>query len=346
MVRQTIQGATALILVAVALQTAPAQAAAQVPLFESDAVLEVTLEADFKALRGDRSQESEERPGRVLWSDSEGQQPSADVLVKTRGNFRLNRKNCRMPPLRLNFKTGTMEGTPFEGQDKIKLVTYCRDKDDYEENVAEEFLVYRLYNRVTDLSFRVRPLRLTYVDTSGDDDPITRFAFLIEDEDALAERLQGRMVEIPAAHPESFVTTETPMLAVFQYMVGNTDWSMVQFHNVKLLQRADGSAIPIPYDFDWTGLVSAPYARPDESLGIRNVRQRVYRGFCRDVDFGALYSRFSELEPDFMEVVATAPGISDDNRKKVREYLSDFYEVISDQGKAKRQIEGDCRSMP
>lgn len=324
----------------------PAAASGQAPLFQSDDVLKVTLEADFKALRGDRDEENEERLGRILWTADDGSERSAELQVRTRGNFRLNRKNCRMPPLRLNFKTGAMEGTPFAGQDKLKLVTYCRDNDKYEQNVAEEYLVYRLYNQVTDESFQVRPLQLTYVDTSGDDDPLTRFAFLIESEEALAERLGGRMVEIPAAHPSAYPTPETPKLAIFQFMVGNTDWSMVRFHNVKLFQRADGTAVPVPYDFDWSGVVSAPYARPDESLGTRNVRQRLYRGFCRDgVDFAELYAGFRELEPRFREVIASAPLLDEDNRKKIGEYLDDFYEVIGDEGKARRNIESSCRPM-
>ena len=63
-------------------------------------------------------------------------------------------------------------------------------------------------------------------------------------------------------------------MSVFQYMVGNTDWSMVRFHNVEVSRTPRGVYVPVPYDFDWTGLVSTRYARPNEGLGIRSVRQR------------------------------------------------------------------------
>lgn len=325
----------------------PTATAAQTPLFTSDETIELTLEADFKALRGDRDQENEERPARLVWNEPSGTSASAELQVRTRGNFRLKSKNCRMPPLRLNFRTGAMEGTLFEGQDKVKLVTFCRDKDDYEQNVIEEYLVYRMYNLVTDESFRVRPLRITYVDTSQDDDPVTRFGFLIESEEALSARLGGTMLEVPAAHPESYPVPETPRLALFQYMIGNTDWSMVRFHNVKLFLRPDGTAVPVPYDFDWSGVVSASYARPDASLGTRNVRQRLYRGFCRDgVDFSALYARFQELEPEFMAVIASVSELQEDKQRKLQEYLTDFYKTIGDPGRAERSIEKDCRPMP
>ncbi len=316
------------------------------PLFADHSVLGLTIEADFDQLRDDRGEENEERPALVRWVAEDGSEGTAQLKVRTRGNFRLQRRNCPMPPIRLNFPTRAMEGTLFEGQDKLKLVTHCRDRDNYEQNVLEEYTVYRLYNEVTEASFRVRPARLTYIDVSGEHDPVTRYGFLIEDEDHVAGRLDGRIVDVPAAHPRALASPEAPRMALFQYMVGNTDWSMVQFHNMKLVQQRTGRALVVPYDFDWSGLVSAPYARPDATLNLRTVRQRAYRGFCREgLDFEAIYALFRERQERFRSVIGEVPGLTDDNRRKISEYLDSFYEVIDDQDRSQRRIERSCRSM-
>ena len=324
---------------------APAAGQESAPLFADHSPLLVTIEADLRAVRDDRSDDPEERPARISWTLADGSVRSADLQIRTRGNFRLQKRNCQMPPIRLNFRTSEMEGTVFEGQDKLKLVTHCRDRDGYEQNVLEEYLVYRLYNQVTDRSFQVRVLKVSWVDGSGRDDPVTRAGFLIEDEDALAARLGGTMLEVPAAYPTDYVDEDAARVALFQYMVGNSDFSIVHFHNIKLLRLADGSAVPVPYDFDWTGLVNASYARPDESLNIRNVRQRVFRGFCRpDFDAAPLRARFRELRPAFEETAEGVPWLDEDNRKRVREYLGDFYEVLDDPGRTERNLTRACRA--
>ena len=101
---------------------------ANLPLFASRDILELTLIADFKQLRKDRKEENEYRPAQLVL-------PGGDTLklkVRTRGNFRLNKRNCNFPPLRLNFKPRGTEGTVFENQDKVKLVAHCQDrKDEY-----------------------------------------------------------------------------------------------------------------------------------------------------------------------------------------------------------------------
>ena len=175
---------------------------------------------------------------------------------------------------------------------------HCRDRDDDEQNLLEEYLVYRSYYLLTDESFGVRLARITYADGEDDDDPVVRYAFFIEEAEAMAERLGGVYLEVRQALPGSFGAEDAVRVSVFQYMIGNTDWSMVRFHNTEVLQNSEGVYVPVPYDFDWTGFVSARYARPDERLRIRNVRQRIYRGFCRpNFDFSAVYAQFVRFVP-------------------------------------------------
>ena len=317
----------------------------QIPaLFSSHDVIELTIETDYGRLRGDREQDSEYRPAVLRLTDDEGAERTFDIRVRTRGNFRL--VNCRFPPLRVNFPRTRMGGTVFDGQNGIKLVSHCRDRDDDEQNVIEEYLVYRTFNLLTDESFRVRLARVTYADGEDDDDPVVRYAFFIEEAEAMAERLGALYLEIRQASPRDFGAEQAVRVSVFQYMVGNTDWSMVSFHNAEVLQNSEGVYVPVPYDFDWTGFVSARYARPDERLRIRNVRQRIYRGFCRpNFDFSAVYSQFVEIRTDLEALYTGQDGLEEGNRRDAVEYIDDFYEDIESPQRARSRLERDCRNM-
>ena len=324
---------------------APALDAPQVPaLFSSHDLIEFTIDTDYGALRGDRTQDSEYRPAILRMTDDEGVARTIDIRVRTRGLYRL--ENCRFPPLRVNFPRSRVGGTVFDGQNGIKLVSHCRDRDDDEQNVLEEYLVYRSFNLLTDESFRVRLARVTYADGEDDDDPVVRYAFFIEEAEAMAERLEALYLEIRQASARSFGSEQAVRLSVFQYMVGNTDWSMVRFHNAEVLQNSEGVYVPVPYDFDWTGFVSPRYARPNERLGIRNIRQRIYRGFCREnFDFSTVYSQFVEVRTDIEALYTGQVGLEEDNRRDAVEYVDDFYEDIESPQRARNRLERDCRSM-
>ena len=110
-----------LVLVLAPPSTALAQTPAA-PLFQSDELIELTLEANFDELRGDRTQESEYRPAIMTLAGNDGTPLSIEMKVKTRGLFRL--KECRFPPLRINLPKNSLEGTVFDRQDKIKLVSH------------------------------------------------------------------------------------------------------------------------------------------------------------------------------------------------------------------------------
>jgi hypothetical protein len=317
----------------------------QIPaLFSSDDLIEFTIETDYGDLRGDRGQESEYRPAVLKMIDDEGADRVIDIRVRTRGRFRL--ENCRFPPLRVNFPRNSMGGTVFDGQNGIRLVSHCGPRDDDEQNVIEEYLVYRTFNLLTDESFRVRLARVTYADGPDDDDPVVRYAFFREESEAMADRLGATYLEIPTANPESFGTEEAVRFAVFQYMVGNTDWSMVEFHNAEVIGTSRRVYVPIPYDFDWTGFVSTRYAVPNEGLDIRNVRQRIYRGFCRpDFDFSIVYEQFLAIRPDVEALYMTQEGLDEDNREDAVEYIDDFYDDIESPRNARNRLERDCRRM-
>lgn len=331
----------------------PADGAA--PLFAGTAPLAVRIEADFRAILGDRAEDNPERPGTFILAGENGAEETFPVQIRTRGKFRLRRSTCSFPPLRLNFPRSRVEGSVLDGQDKIKLVTHCRDGDRYEQNVVKEYLAYRLYQLVTPGSFRVRMLRVTYVDTAGEEDTRTRLAFLIEMEEAMAERLGGTVMsdedQERGIHPAWIIGGRAVPLNLFQYMIGNTDFSIygdrgLPPHNAVPVEDENGQVTPVPYDFDFSGLVDAPYAKPDPSLGIRNVRQRVFRGLCRPgVDYPAMYRRFADLRPAVAALVRDEPLLADDEEEEVLDYLDDFWETLERPDRARSRIEERCRPV-
>lgn len=314
-------------------------------LFSSQQTLEFVLEADWGALDGDRSQESEDRPGLVRWIGPGGEDIRIPIEIRTRGNYRLQKSTCFFPPLRLDFPGSGTAGTVFQGQDKLKLVTHCRDRDNYEQNALEEYLAYRIYNLLTDISFLVRPTRITYADMNGKDPPVTRMGFLIEHKETMAKRLGGRIMDVPGAPPTHFRQDQAVLMYLFQYMIGNTDWAMFQFHNLKTV-GVGPDFFPVPYDFDWSGLVDAPYAGPNPVLAeaIESVRDRLYMGYCSEsIDYQQAYARIMEKKEAILELPQSTPGLSQENRRWATEYLEGFFEVIDNPSAARMRIQDACR---
>lgn len=314
-------------------------------LFASEAPIKLTLAADFSRLRRDRDQDTEERPGAVTVTGSRGGEVEIPIKVKTRGRFRLQGEICSDPPLRLNFPDPTPYGTPFDGQDKLKLVTHCRDTGDFEQNLLEEYLAYRIYNRLTEASFRVQLVRVTYLDTSGESDPVERLGFLIEDEAVLARRLGGEIVEVPGIYPNQFVLDQIGLLYLYYFLIGNVDWGTSSGHNVKIA-LSGSDHLPVPYDFDFSGLVDAPYAKPSELTQTlhESVRERIYWGVCMPgIDYEGLFHRFNQSRDAVLALAGNQIGLSEENRVSALEYLEGFYEIINDPHQANLQIVSACR---
>lgn len=322
-------------------------AAETASLFRSHDVIRLGLETDVRRLRDER----EGRPpqqARLVLQGPRGEVRRIPMEVDVRGNFRREKRNCSFPPLRFIFPPKVAEGTPFEGEGRLKLVTPCRhQRDSYERMVLREYLLYRVLGELTPASFRVRLLHLTYHDTSGREDPLTRYAFLIEDDDRMAARNDAQVVEFPRFHPATADAAHASLVALFQFMIGNTDWSPVVLHNVELVRTRDLRYLTVPYDFDFSGAVDAPYATPDPELPIRTVRDRLYRGFCRDeVALSDLVELFGSRREAIRELVTGFGPLPEGDRRGLLRYFDDFYDVLDSPGERRRQIEEACRKLP
>ena len=323
------------------------------PLFESHEVLQLTLEAPLSDVIMERSQESSEYPGVLSYGTASGERVALDIEVKTRGKKRLDRNTCDFPPLRLDVEETKVANTLFANQDKLKLVTHCMGRQAYEQYVLLEYLAYRVYNLLTDFSFKVRLAHITYVNTKQPEDSLTKIAFLIENENRMAERLGWEVLQFPQLHPDYMEEVELSLLEVFQFMIGNTDWDA--FFPEPDKEDCCHNTVPIgsmavvysvPYDFDFAGIIAPPYAVPSERLPIRSVRERLYRGVCRpDEELARTLAVFNEQKEAIYALYQNEPLLEDSYRERTMEYLDGFYEIIDDPGKVRREIISKCRGV-
>ena len=313
-------------------------------LFGDTTPLELTLTADFGRVFRNRDTLSTERfPATLTVSDTSGTPVTIALEIAPRGHFRLARQNCSFPPIKLTFADGSARGTPFQGQSGIKLGTHCRPTSDYVEYVLREHAVYRVHNLITDASLRSRLARITYRPERGSDAPYTTWGLLIEDEDDAARRNGGVIAELRRGRFADLDEEQVRTVGIFEYLIGNTDWSVFALHNIRLIQRSDGRIIPLAYDFDHSGIVSARYAKPDYRLPIKSVQERLYQGPCLTAEqLAPVFARFTAQRPAIEAVYAGMTGLDDDYRKWVRGYIGDFYATIGNARRVRERIIDAC----
>ena len=316
------------------------------PLFLSEEPLNIIVEANFKELKKDLDLERPYHPATLKHINGK------DTIVfhiklKTRGNFRLKCENCDFPPLKFNFDKDSVHNTVFEGQNKLKLVTHCRDKSErLQACTIKEYLAYKSYNLISEVSFNVRLVNITYLDTGDENNALRKIAFFIEDKDDMASR--NGMDEMKVANIHQLNTDYFRMaeLALFQYMIGNTDWSVPKLHNIILLKKATHSPpVAVPYDFDWAGLVNAPYAKPAPQVDAVNVKQRVYRGYKRPLEeMEKPIRKFIEAKSSVIDLFIDFEYLELKEKQKCLKYINEFYHVIESKAAVRRELVYGARS--
>lgn len=328
-------------------------AAAQTRLFSDDSELPIIVEGPINDLVRRAPRNTDPSPA-ALTIDNQ----RFDMELSPRGFSRRTRGICQFPPLRIDLSgPGTARrDTIMQGQNRLKLVTRCRSGQNYEQLIVLEYLTYRLYNEITPLSFRVRPVRTTYRDPTSRRREEVQFNFLIEDVDDLASRNQREAIDVQSGEvPSSQLNAEqAALVSMFQFMIGNLDWDMTQgppgeecCHNGKLLaasETARQNVLPVPYDFDYSGFVNAPYAIPPEGMPIQNVRQRYYRGLCRfnDQAQGAA-EHFRARRERLYAVINGETRLSESRRNTARQYIESFFEILDNPQRFQRQVIDNCR---
>jgi hypothetical protein len=314
-------------------------------LFGSFEPLEITITSDFKAVMRDRDPQSTKTfPATITFPDN-GSSVTLPLQIRTRGHSRRLRQTCDFAPLRLEFPKEEARKTMFEGYGPIKLGTHCRAVTEFEQYVLREYTVYRMYNLLTPYSFRARLAKVVYVDPGQKKTIASRYGVFIEDDDDVAKRMSGRISARPGlmfhnAHAETMV-----LMTLFEYMIGNTDMSMIKQHNVVIVQ-VPGTYYPVPYDFDYSGLVDAAYAVADtKAFGIQSVRDRLYRGPCKTAaELEPFFVKLRAAKPDIMALFDALPDMTANYRKDAQKYLEEFYRTIDRPNAAKAAFIDNCNN--
>jgi hypothetical protein len=330
-----------------ALKARRAEAEAR-PLFQSVAPLEFTLSANFSTINKDHNPESTRRyPGVLTVAGPDGAPQTIPVTLSARGHFRRMARNCGWVPLRIELPRDGIAGTVFDGQTTLKLGTGCEAQNAFEQYTLREYLTYPLFNLVTPLSFRARLARATYVEESSQKKITTRYALFIEHENDVARRNEGRIVELPRVEFKSLDAETLTRMMLFEYMIGNTDFSIWALHNVRLVQTPARTLLPVPYDFDLSGCVHAPYANPDRRLGLKSVLDRLYRGPCRTTEeLDAAAAPFRAKRAETMALLDSIRDLDATDRRDAKEYLEAFFRAIERPASIKRQFVDGCKPEP
>ena len=299
------------------------------PLFNSDEPLTITLTGPFKTLDKQRDKSAEYEVGSLSYEGPDGP-INIETRYKPRGNFRLEKENC--------------------SHAQLWLVVQCRDSNRYQSYLRKEYQAYRMLNLMTEASYRVRWVTVTYQDLQGKN-LRTQSAFLIEHKNRVADRLNLNPVDEQRINRTELDPVHATRAAMFNYFIGNADFSIVAAtegsccHNAKLLRADDESPyVPVIYDFDSSGYVDAPYAITPAKLELRNVRQRIYRGFCTDPEvLDGILDEFRNKRESLLAVAAETDQVGKRSARKGVSYLKDFYSVIENPKRLKKKIIEVCR---
>lgn len=269
---------------------------------------------------------------------------SLEVNLRARGNFRRN--ECYFPPIKMKIKKDQYQGTIFDGNKTMKLVLPCKLESENNDNILQEYIAYKIYERISPFHFKTRRVNIDFSEPKGK--KIKKFAlkgFLIEDDKRVAKRHEGKVFE-RYVHPMAMQHLTSVQNAFFQYLLGNTDFSVAYQHNGKLLY-VNKEIIPLPYDFDMTGWVNPSYATVNTTLGINSVQDRKYRGFKREQQyFDEVRQQFLDQKADLMKMISSFEGefSNQSEYENMFEFLKSFYDVLEDDSKFQKSIVEDART--
>lgn len=324
------------------------------PLFADNAPLAVTIRVPLTTLMQDRPTE-EYLDGTFSFTGEDGAEQTLDLKIRTRGNYRLDKDHCDFAPIRLNFRKKQVVDTILAGQDKLKLVTHCRTHNrHYKQLVFREYLAYRILQVITDKSYGVRLLQINYIDTEGGK-LMTRPGFVIEDDDDVAARHGMTPVRRSRLSGDDLKRRQQNLVNIFQYLIGNTEYSLFNpepdkpcCHNMDFMApKQEPPFTPLPFDFDFAGIVNAPYAQPNPRFEHESVRTRLYRGQCTNNDLlPETLQLFADNEDAIYGVVDELELLNSRSRRYVTGYLNSFFKHISDPESVQTRFIDKCEDAP
>ncbi len=292
-------------------------------IFQEQEVIDVILTSDFQAIKSNKTNENYQ-VATFEYKNSKGQKKVYHIELRQRGKYR--RRICEMPPIKLSFDKEELQAEGLRKSDEMKLVTYCIDDISSKETILKEYLTYKLYNELTPYSLRVQLARITYVDTASKT-KVKHFGFLIEDIDEMAKRLKSKEIEVLNLDTSKVDIAQEALASTFNYMIANSDWSITMARNVKFIQPNDGTKIlVIPYDFDFAGLIDAPYAIPNPDLGLTSIKQRAFLGINEDeLQLKAAKQQIASKKDALYSIIKSCKHLTKETRQQMIDYLETFF---------------------
>ena len=341
------KAAIALLVFALGLAAPAAAEDTPAPLFAADSPIEITVAGPIHQIERATADATTPRPA-TLAAGSE----TLPIMLSARGHARRQAVNCQFPPLLVAFPQKPGASSLFRGQKQLKLTAHCRNQSSFDRYVLREYATYRLYNALTPQSFKVRLARVRYVD--GGKEIAVRWGFFIEDSNAVARRLGGKQLDVPSFPYSGLDPAGEARAALFEYLIGNLDWDMGEgpkgsrcCHNFKLVgatRDARTGVIPIPYDFDYSGLVDTPYAVPPEGIPVNSVRHRWFRGICRNnAEAQRAAADFIAARPKLEGQLNAIPQLPPGDRDDMLKYIAGFYDDIATPDSVQKKLLKTCR---
>jgi hypothetical protein len=317
-------------------------------LFTDEEPLEITLQFDLSTYLRKKPKE-EYLPGKITFHPGSADSLTREIRVRTRGEFR--NAQCYYAPLELNFRHADFGYTDLDGIRRIKMVSQCSFGRESEKYVLLEYLIYKMYSAFTDTSFRVRMLTINFVDSENRQKPYTHVGFFIEPVKMLAGRTNSVEIESWALTQKTVYPGMIDRIAIFNYMIGNFDWAVPNQHNIKTFKpqvfESEYLVTAVPYDFDFTGLVDAAYAIPDDKItGTTTIRERIFLGVCRSREvYQQAIEEFLEKKDEIYGLINEFHYLDAKQKKKVINYLDTFYDQCTGKQKILNVFLNSCKNF-
>lgn len=309
-----------------------------------DEIFEMTLEANFDSLLFHKKRIVDYMPAKISFDNNKMEEVDLKVEIKPRGKYR--RKVCEFPPLRLKFKKKGLKKMGLSRKhNSLKLVSHCLDdKKEAKQNILKEYLIYKIYNIHSEYSLRAQLVKIKYVQTGSGKKIYERIGILLEDDDELAMRTNSEVVEKKHCTTDSVTTYNGTVQAMFQCMIGNADWSISHMRNVKLLRPEPNSLLcTFPYDFDFSGFVSASYAIPNPDYKLKSTRQRVFLGKIHsEEEMKKVAKHFLDQKEATIRMCKDFKMLNKRCRKDIVKYLKSFYKILEDEEKMTMELTKLC----
>jgi len=318
----------------------------EVGFFLDEKPVKLTLVTDLIALRNDKSEDPTYIKGMLLHHLGTRQFEAFNIKVKARGNTRRLSDLCDFPPLKLNFKKSEVRNTTFAGIDKVKFVSQCREEEAFQEYLLEEYMLYKTFNLLTENSYRVRLVEIQIKDSQLRTETIEMTGFMIEDDEAFEKRTGSEEFEKMVYSQDSCDAQALDVMSMFQYMIGNTDWYINTKHNIDVFEKKDGSLIPVPFDFDYAGVINTSYAKPSNEIPIKRVTQRYYKGSCREIEaYNPVTELFNSKKEEIFVLYNSFELLSKLTVKKSLKYYTKFYKILNNPDDAESSFHQACNSQ-